>query len=254
MSRIIGQMAAFLLRTRPMKRTLPTITLVLAMACTSASAPATNTPTPATTQPSTPAAPRPPAARTPAARNVLVGLDHERVDYWVERFGSGDKKGEIDAAFARKPAVEAAITAELRRRGMPEDLIYLAMAESGLNPEAHSVANAVGIWQLVPDTARRWGLTVDETIDERRDLEKSTNAALSYLSYLYNRFGSWYLAAAAYNAGENRVSRIMTEVTGAESGTDADYYRIWDQLPGETRDYVPAMIALARLGKSRGAL
>jgi membrane-bound lytic murein transglycosylase D len=125
------------------------------------------------------------------------------------------------------------------------------MAESGLNPEAHSVADAAGIWQLVPDTARRWGLTVDDTVDERRDLQKSTKAALSYLAYLYNRFGSWYLAAAAYNAGENRVSRIMTDVIGAESGSDADYYRIWDQLPGETRDYVPAMVALARIGRDR---
>ncbi len=188
------------------------------------------------------------------SRATLAILPHERVDYWVERFTNGDKRAEIDAAFARKPDVEAPITEELRRRGMPVDLIYLAMAESGLNPEAHSVADAVGIWQLVPDTARRWGLTVNETVDERRDLQKSTNAALSYLSYLYNRFGSWYLAAAAYNAGENRVARIMTEVTGAESGTDADYYRIWEQLPGETRDYVPAMIALAKIGKDRGAL
>jgi membrane-bound lytic murein transglycosylase D len=146
------------------------------------------------------------------------------------------------------------IAEKLRRRGMPADLIYLAMAESGLNPQAHSVADAAGIWQLVPDTARRWGLRVDDTIDERRDPEKSTDAALSYLSYLFNRFGSWYLAAAAYNAGENRIARIMSESTGSESGTDADYYRIWDQLPGETRDYVPAMVALARIGKRAGAL
>jgi membrane-bound lytic murein transglycosylase D len=167
----------------------------------------------------------------------------------VERFSTGDKHAEIAAAFARKPEVEAMITSELRRRGMPEELLYLAMAESGLNPAAHSIADAAGIWQLVPDTARRYGLKVDDTVDERRDAQKSTTAALSYLAYLYNRFGSWYLAAAAYNAGENRIARIMTEATGKESGTDADYYRVWDQLPGETRDYVPAMIALMRIGK-----
>ncbi|HYR29482.1 MAG TPA: lytic transglycosylase domain-containing protein, partial [Thermoanaerobaculia bacterium] len=124
----------------------------------------------------------------------------------------------------------------------------LAMIESGFNVEVHSAADAIGIWQLVPDTARRYGLKVDDTVDERRDPEKATDAALSYLSYLYNRFGSWYLAAAAYNSGENRVARIMTDVTGSEKGTDADYYRIWDQLPGQTRDYVPAMIAAARIG------
>lgn len=183
------------------------------------------------------------------ARDVLADLPHERVDYWVERFTNGDKRQEIDEAFARKKEVEAMIAAKLRRRGMPVDLIYLAMAESGFNPEAHSVADAIGIWQLVPDTARRWGLKVDDTTDERRDAEKATDAALSYLSYLYNRFGSWYLAAAAYNAGENRVARIMSEATGAEVGTDADYYRIWDLLPGETRDFVPAMVALMRIGE-----
>lgn len=143
------------------------------------------------------------------------------------------------------------IRQKLSRRGMPEELVYLAMAESGFNVQAHSASDAVGIWQLVPDTARRYGLRVDETVDERRDPEKSTDAAISYLSYLFNRFGSWYLAAAAYNSGENRVGRIMTESTGSEKGTDADYYRIWDKLPGETRDYVPAAIALMRIGRDR---
>jgi membrane-bound lytic murein transglycosylase D len=185
-----------------------------------------------------------------APRDVLPDLAHQRVDYWVERFTKGDKRAEIAEAFARKGDVEATIAAELRRRGMPAELIYLAMAESGFNPKAHSVDDAIGIWQLVPDTARRWGLRVDDEVDERKDAQKATDAALSYLAYLYNRFGSWYLAAAAYNTGENRVARIMTEVTGAEAGTDEDYYRIWDRLPGETRDFVPAMVALARIGKA----
>lgn len=210
-----------------MNRPLLITTLVLALACATA----------------------PAASTAPSARDVLADLPHERVDYWVERFTSGDKRAEIEEAFARKPAVEAMILEKLRRRGMPPDLIYLAMAESGFNPEARSVAEAAGIWQLVPDTARRWGLRVDESVDERRDAERATDAALSYLAYLYNRFGSWYLAAAAYNAGENRIGRIMTEATGAEMGTDADYYRIWDRLPGETRDFVPAMVALARMGR-----
>ena len=227
-----------------MTRLFLTVALVLAAACASAPAPVTTGTVPSST-PTT-------GTAEPAARNLLADLPHERVDYWVERFSRGDKRAEIEAAFARKPGVEAVISEELRRRGMPGELIYLAMAESGLNPAAHSVADAVGIWQLVPDTARRFGLTVNETVDERRDLDKSTTAALSYLSYLFNRFGSWNLAAAAYNAGENRVSRIMAEATGAESGTDADYYRIWDLLPGETRDYVPAMVALARMGKNPG--
>lgn len=225
--------ARFVLSRLTMIRTLLALASISALACAS---------------PATP----PPASPIPvesSARDVLVDLPHERVDYWVERFTRGDKREEIAAAFARKAEVGPMIAEKLRRRGMPQELVYLAMAESGLNPAAHSAQEAVGIWQLVPDTARRYGLRVDETVDERRDPEKSTDSALSYLSYLYNRFGSWYLAAAAYNSGENRVGRIMTERTGAERGTDADYYRLWEQFPGETRDYVPATIALMRIGR-----
>ena len=245
-----------------MKRILLSVTLVFAGACASAPAtpPFTTSAPPTTTAPSTTPATStslPPAPRLP--KNVLPDLPHPRIDYWVERFSRGDKRPEIEAAFARLPQVEAMITEKLRARGMPAELIYLAMAESSLNPEAHSAAAARGIWQLIPATARQYGLRVDEPgsapadqlVDERRDPAKSTDAALAYLTYLYKRFGSWYLAAAAYNAGQGRVARIMTEVTGAEAGADDDYFRIWDSLPGETRDYVPATIALMRIGKDR---
>lgn len=183
-----------------------------------------------------------------ASRGVIPELDHERVEHHINRF-TGEKRDEFNTYLERKSRYESMIREKLRRKGMPEDLVYLAMVESGFNNDAHSAAGAIGIWQLVPDTARRYGLRVEDEADERRDAEKSTDAALSYLAYLYNRFGSWYLAAAAYNTGENRVGRIMTEVTGAETGTDADYLRIWDKLPGETRDYVPAMIAARRIGR-----
>lgn len=200
------------------------------LACSTASAPPTVT------------APPP-----PAPRHVLADLDHERVDHWVREFTSGAKQAEFASYIERMPQYEEMIRAKLRRRGMPEDLVYLAMIESGFNTEAHSAASARGIWQLVPDTARRYGLRVDDTVDERTDAEKSTEAALSYLSYLFNRFGSWYLAAAAYNTGENRVTSIMTETFGREQGSDAEYYEIWDQLPGETRDFVPVMVAARRV-------
>ena len=179
----------------------------------------------------------------------LAHLPHERVNYWIEQFTAGEKNDEFTLYLARKPRYEVMISEKLRERGMPQDLIYLAMIESGFNPEAHSAALARGLWQLIPDTARRYGLRVDDTADERLDPEKSTDAALAYLSDLYERFGSWYLAVAAYNAGENRVGRIMTEATGSERGTDADYYRIWDRLPGETRDFIPVMIAAATVAK-----
>jgi membrane-bound lytic murein transglycosylase D len=92
---------------------------------------------------------------------------------------------------------------------------------------------------------------VNKKVDERQNVEKETDAALRFLSHLYDRFGCWYLAAAAYNSGENRVARIMHKRFGRESGTDRDYYRIWDKLPGETRDFVPAIIALKRIGRNR---
>lgn len=190
-------------------------------------------------------APAPAVATAPAVaaeRSDFADLDHPRVAYHIERF-TGEKRAEFASYLERKSQYEEMIRAKLRRRGMPEELLYLAMVESGFNPTVHSLANAAGIWQLVPDTARRYDLKVDETVDERLDPEKSTDAALSYLSYLYNRFGSWYLAAAAYNAGENRITPIIAK------GTDADYYRVWDQLPGETRDYVPAMIAAMRIAR-----
>jgi membrane-bound lytic murein transglycosylase D len=195
-----------------------------------------------TTPSTTPSAPAP-----SPSRSTLAQLPHERVEYHIARF-SGEKRAEFASYLERKSQYESMIREKLRRRGMPEDLLYLAMIESGFNPQARSLAEARGIWQLIADTAKRYGLRVDEEVDERNDPEKATDAALSYLSYLYNRFGSWYLAAAAYNTGENRVGRIMTEAYGRETGTDEDYYRIWNQLPGETRDFVPAMVAATRIG------
>jgi membrane-bound lytic murein transglycosylase D len=219
-----------------MKATLLLFAALSVVACATAS------PTPSIT-------PAPP----PAARDVLADLDHERVDHWVAEFTRGAKQAEFASYMQRMPQYEEMIRAKLRRRGMPEDLVYLAMIESGFNPEAHSAAAARGIWQLVPDTARRYGLRVDDTLDERIDAEKATDAALSYLSYLFNRFGSWYLAAAAYNTGENRVAAIMTEAFGRERGSDAEYYEIWDRFPGETRDFVPVMVAARRVvNASRG--
>jgi membrane-bound lytic murein transglycosylase D len=149
----------------------------------------------------------------------------------------------------RSGRYEGMIRAKLRERGMPEDLLYLSMIESGFNPTARSKAHAVGLWQFVDETARRYGLRIDAYVDERRDPEKSTDAALRYLADLYARFGSWYLAAAAYNSGENRVGRIMVEETGSERGREADFWRIRHRLPSETREYVPLMVAAALVGK-----
>jgi membrane-bound lytic murein transglycosylase D len=178
----------------------------------------------------------------------LPNLDHPRVDYWVERFTT-DRRATLTRFMERSGRYVPMISEKLAERDMPQDLIYLAMIESGFSPTAYSHAHASGLWQFIAETGQRYGLTVNRVVDERRDPVKSTEAALDYLTYLHNRFDSWYLAAAGYNTGENRVGRIMREVTGSEKGTDADFYRIWNRLPRETRDYVPLMIAAARIAK-----
>jgi membrane-bound lytic murein transglycosylase D len=182
----------------------------------------------------------------------LANLDHERVDFWVELFTT-ERREKFGEFLERKGIYEEMIRARLADRGMPQDLIYLAMIESGFNPKAQSVAKASGLWQFIRETGERYGLEVNRAVDERLDPVKATDAALDYLQELHARFGSWYLAAAAYNTGENRVARIMRQQTGSERGTDQDYYRIWNHLPRETRDYVPLMIAAARISKDLDA-
>jgi membrane-bound lytic murein transglycosylase D len=173
---------------------------------------------------------------------------NESVERFVRMFG--EKQTDRMALYLKRSGrYEGMIRTKLRARGMPEDLIYLSMIESGFNPTARSPAAAVGLWQFIPDTGRRYGLRIDEYVDERRDPERSTDAALRHLQDLHRRFGSWYLAAAAYNSGAGRVSRAMLEITGAERGREDDFWRVRHRLPRETRDYVPLIVAAALVGK-----
>jgi membrane-bound lytic murein transglycosylase D len=181
----------------------------------------------------------------------LPNLEHPRVDYWVERFQHVPAmRRKFQGFLERGSTLAPVILARLEERGMPQDLLYLAMIESGFQTHAQSHASAVGLWQFIRETGERYGLEVDRAVDERRDPVRATEAALDYLEDLHDRFGSWYLAAAAYNTGENRVGRLMRAQFGRERATsERDYYRIWDDLPRETRDYVPLMIAAARITK-----
>jgi hypothetical protein len=130
---------------------------------------------------------------------------------------------------------------------MPEDLVYLAMIESGFNNFARSHARAVGPWQFISATGKRYGLAVNWWVDERRDITKSTLAAVEYLKELDQLFGSWELAAAAYNAGEGKIARAIQRY-----GTK-DFWILSKQrfLRQETRDYVPKIIAAAIISKNR---
>jgi membrane-bound lytic murein transglycosylase D len=178
----------------------------------------------------------------------ISNIDHSRVDYWIGRFQT-DKRDDFTTYLKRMGRYTQLISAALDKRGMPQDLVYLAMIESGFNPKAYSPAKASGLWQFIGATASRYGLDINRAVDERNDPVKATEAALDYLGDLHRRFGSWYLAAAAYNMGENGLTRILQSALGRVQGTDADYYAVWERLPRETRDYVPLMIAAARIAK-----
>jgi membrane-bound lytic murein transglycosylase D len=193
------------------------------------------------------------AAAVPIETSDIVQWDlpvvrNESVLKFVDLFESR-QTDRIALYLKRSGRYEGMIRAKLRERGMPEDLLYLSMIESGFNPNARSAAQAVGLWQFVAGTARMYGLRVDGYVDERRDPERATDAALEYLNDLHSVFGAWNLAAAAYNSGEYRVARAMKDVTGSVRGSESDFWRIRGRLPSETREYVPLMFAMALMGK-----
>jgi len=134
----------------------------------------------------------------------------------------------------------------LREKGLPEDLVYLALIESGYNPRAYSRRKAMGLWQFMYHTGRRYGLKVDWWIDERRDPVKSTIAAARYLKHLYDRFECWYLAAAGYNAGEGKIQRAVKRYK-TEDFWELTKYRY---LKSETKNFIPKMIAAALIAKN----
>jgi len=200
----------------------------------------------------TPTEPR--AATTASARATkanLATLSHPLVDSWIKRFTT-DQRGSFVTYLSRMTKYEDMITSKLAAKGMPQELIYLAMIESGFNPTVSSPVKARGLWQFMSPTAKQYGLTVNRKVDERVNPARATDAAVKYLSSLYDRLGSWYLAAAAYNSGEGTVLRALKKTTGKTRGTDADYFRISPNLPKETRDYVPKLIAASRIGSNPG--
>ncbi len=130
---------------------------------------------------------------------------------------------------------------QFANEGLPEELKYLSVVESGLRPEAVSRAGAVGLWQFMPATARLYGLSISASVDERRDPIRSTEAASAYLRDLYKEFGDWTLAMAAYNCGPGAVKRAM------RNSTESDFWKIRGFLPRETRRYIPKYIAFSYL-------
>ena len=220
-----------------------------AAAAVTAAVTATRLPQPALSYLSGAAAASPVKAPSPTPSWELANIANPRVNEWVKRFTTSLKQ-DFAAALSRGTAYEAMISQKLAARKMPQELIYLAMIESEFKPTARSPVSAVGLWQFMAGTARQFGLTVGGGSDDRTNPAKETDAALTYLAQLHDRFGSWYLAAAAYNAGPGAVASALKQTTGSSTGSDADFYRIAPHLPAETRDYVPKLIAAARVGKS----
>ena len=146
----------------------------------------------------------------------------------------------LTPAMARLEQLRPMLDSILRSEGVPLDLAFVVVVESGGKPDALSPKGARGLWQLMPETARRYGLVIDGDRDDRLDVEKSTRAAAQYLRDLHAQFGSWPTALAAYNAGEQAVQRAIERGQSAEFGVLSSR----ELLPLETRMYVPAVVNL----------
>ncbi|MDR2639748.1 MAG: transglycosylase SLT domain-containing protein [Helicobacteraceae bacterium] len=158
----------------------------------------------------------------------------------------------LSDAYIYRPLIKQKIA----EAGLPPAIVYMAMAESSFKPKAYSTAQAAGIWQFIAGTAKRYGLKVDSYVDERRDPIKSTDAAIRYLKDLHSQFGKWSLAIMAYNCGEGRLKKAITQagtdnlevIMSVNPKTNKPY------LPFETRHYLRKVLALASLSESESVM
>lgn len=170
---------------------------------------------------------------------------NSQVEYFIKQF-QGRSKPSFARWLTRSARYIPMMKEVLRKEGLPEDLVYVAMIESGFTLHARSVANAVGPWQFMSATGRRYSLRIDQWIDERKDPVKATVAAAMYLKDLSGMFnGDWYLAAAGYNAGENKIFRAIDKYNTSD---------FWELTKGtylkrETKEYVPKLLAAAIVAK-----
>ena len=167
---------------------------------------------------------------------------NQEVEKWVQYFSRSPYfKLWLKRSYRYFPIMEEI----LRLESLPTELTYMTLVESSLSPRAKSIAQAVGYWQFIPQTGRRFGLRINHWIDERQDFRKSTFAASKYLRFLYHQFEDWLLAMSAYNMGEDRLEKIIQK-----SGTK----NFWllakrSDFPRETALYVPKILAAGRIIK-----
>jgi peptidoglycan lytic transglycosylase D len=170
---------------------------------------------------------------------------NDKVMALIEAF-QNERRYEFQRGLNRSGIYIDMLRRQLKEEKVPQDLVYAALVESGYNPKAYSVARAKGIWQFIEGTGRRYGLKSDWWVDERSDPEKATKAAAAYLRDLYSMFGDWYLALAAYNAGERKVLNAINR-TGKN-----DFWEIskTPYLKEQTKNYVPAILAAAIISRN----
>ena len=170
------------------------------------------------------------------------------IQKWIQYFSQKDHT-RFQLFLDRGSEYKEVVENLLQENNLPPQLYYLAMIESGYSTKATSIAKAAGVWQFIPGTAKRYGLEVNTYTDERRDPIRATDAAARYLRDLYNVFGSWHLALAAYNAGEYRILGAVLR------GKSRDFWSLIQAgvLPTETADYVPKFIAAMMIGENPSA-
>jgi membrane-bound lytic murein transglycosylase D len=183
-----------------------------------------------------------------ASRNIVVnGNFHEipviinrHVRAEIENFTAGKEREFFVESYMRSGRYRPHIVAQLQAAGLPEQLSWLPLIESGFKPKALSRARALGLWQFIPSTGYKFGLTRDKFVDERLDPEKSTRAAIAYLKELHQIFGDWTTVLAAYNCGEGRVLRVIRE---QNVNYLDNFWDLYERLPYETARYVPRFLA-----------
>src|SRR5262245_35923366 len=184
------------------------------------------------------------ASATPAQPTFRI-QQNDHVQHFLTQYQTGYRREVVERWLARSGRYLPMVLEVFRQKGLPEELVFTAMIESGFNPVAVSRAGAKGLWQFMAPTARRYGLRVDQWLDERLDPEKSTVAAANYLKDLYAIFGSWELSQAAYNAGEMKILRAI-EGTGTRDFWSLTRSRL---LRDETKNFVPAIHAMTIIGQ-----
>lgn len=183
-----------------------------------------------------------------ASRNIVVNGNHNaiplilnnHIESEIKRFTSGYEKNFFRRAYQRSGKYRPQIAAALREAGLPEELSWLPLIESGFKVNALSRSRALGLWQFIPSTGYKFGLKRDKFIDERMDPVKSTNAAIEYLKELHRIFGDWSTVLAAYNCGEGRVLKV---IRNQNLNYLDNFWDLYERLPRETARYVPRFLA-----------